>query len=78
VERISYPTATARRKEIAFFNVRRQNRCIERALLLIENKHIDAARLISHEFALDDAPRAFEIAAERRDGVLKAAIKFSL
>ena len=77
-ERIAYPTAVARRKEIAFFNVRRQNRCIERALLLIENKHIDAARLISHEFALDDAPRAFEIAAERRDGVLKAAIKFSL
>ena len=77
-ERISYPTATARRKEIAFFNVRRQNRCIERAVLLIENKHIDVAPLISHEFAVDDAPRAFDIAAGRKDGVLKAAINFSL
>jgi L-iditol 2-dehydrogenase len=76
-ERIAYPTAVARRKEIAFFNVRRQNRCLERALLLIENKHIDAARLVSHEFSVDDAPRAFDIAAGRKDGVLKAVIRFA-
>jgi L-iditol 2-dehydrogenase len=76
-ERIAYPTAVARRKEIAFFNVRRQNRCLERALLLIENKHIDVAPLISHEFAVDDAPRAFEIAAGRKDGVLKAVFRFT-
>jgi L-iditol 2-dehydrogenase len=75
-ERISYPTAVARRKEIAFTHVRRQNRCLERALLLIEAKHIDVAWLVTHTFALADAPRAFEIAASHSDGVLKTAIRF--
>jgi L-iditol 2-dehydrogenase len=76
-ERIAYPTAIGRRKEIAFFNVRRQNRCLERALLLIENRHLDAARLISHEFSPTDAPRAFDIAAGRKEGVIKATIRFA-
>jgi L-iditol 2-dehydrogenase len=76
-ERIAYPTAVARRKEIAFHNVRRQNRCIERALLLIENRHIDVAWLMTHTFAIDEAPRAFEIASRRTDGILKAAVLFA-
>ena len=77
-ERIAYPTSVARRKEIAFYNVRRQNRCLERALLLIEGKHIDVSWLVSHAFAPDEAPHAFKVVAERRDGVLKAAVDFSL
>ncbi len=76
-ERIAYPTAVARRKEIAFYHVRRQNRCLERALLLIEAKHIDVSWLVTHTFALNEAPRAFEIAAARSDGILKAAIRFN-
>ena len=75
-ERIAYPIARMRRKEIAVQNVRRQNRCLERALLLIETKHLDVAWLANHEFALGDAPRAFAMAADRTDGVLKASIKF--
>lgn len=77
-ERIAYPTAVARRKEIAFYNVRRQNRCLERALLLIETKQVDVSWLVTHTFALGDADKAFALAAERRDGVLKAAVDFLL
>jgi len=76
-ERIAYPTAVARRKEIVFYNVRRQNRCLERALLLIETRHIDVSWLVTHVFKLDEADKAFALAAERRDGVLKAAVDFS-
>jgi L-iditol 2-dehydrogenase len=75
-ERIAYPTAVLRRKEVAIYNVRRQNRCLERALLLIESKHIDVAWLITHTFKIEEAPRAFATAAARSDGVLKAAIRF--
>jgi L-iditol 2-dehydrogenase len=75
-ERIAYPIARMRRKEIAIQNVRRQNRCMERALLLIETKHLDVAWLANREFALEDAPRAFAMAADRTDGVLKASIVF--
>ncbi|MCX6559196.1 MAG: alcohol dehydrogenase catalytic domain-containing protein [Candidatus Aminicenantes bacterium] len=75
-ERITYPIARLRRKEIAIRNVRRQNRCLERSLLLIETKHLEVAWLANHEFAIADAPRAFAMAADRTDDVLKASIKF--
>lgn len=75
-ERIAYPIARLRRKEIAIRNVRRQNRCLERALLLIETKHLDVAWLATHRFPLADAARAFATAADRTDGVLKASIDF--
>ena len=75
-ERIAYPIARLRRKEIAIRNIRRQNRCLERALLLIETKHVDVAWLATHAFALADAARAFATAADRTDGVLKASIVF--
>ncbi len=75
-ERIAYPIAKLRRKEIAIRNVRRQNRCLEKALRLIESRHIDVAWLASHAFSIDEAPRAFATAADRLDGVLKAFIRF--
>ncbi len=75
-ERVSTLYASLRRKEITIKHVRRQNRCLEKALLLISRKHIDAAWLASHTFPLDEAQRAFATAADRTDGVLKAAISF--
>lgn len=75
-ERIAYPIARLRRKEILIRNVRRQNRCLDRALLLIETKHLDVAWLATHAFQLNDAVRAFTTAADRTDGVLKASIVF--
>jgi L-iditol 2-dehydrogenase len=75
-ERVAYPIAKMRRKEIAVRHVRRQNRCLERALLLIETKHIEVAWLATHEFKIDEAARAFATAADRLDGVLKASFRF--
>jgi threonine dehydrogenase-like Zn-dependent dehydrogenase len=75
-ERVSYPIAKLRRKEVAIRNIRRQNRCLKRALLLIETKHLDVAWLATHAFKIDEAPKAFATAADRTDGVLKASIVF--
>jgi len=66
-----------RRKEIAVQHVRRQNRCLDKAIGLIANRHLDVAWLDSHSFKIEDAQRAFETAAGRLDGVLKASIVFS-
>jgi L-iditol 2-dehydrogenase len=75
-ERISYRMARLRRKEITIINVRRQNRCLEKALELIQQKKIHVAWLLTHRFRLEDAPQAFTTAADRLDGVLKAAFVF--
>jgi len=76
VDRIPYPAAKLRRKEIAIRNVRRQNRCIKKGLLLIETKHLDVAWLSTHTFKIEEAELAFATAADRTDGVLKASIVF--
>ncbi len=72
-ERISLKFSRLRRKEITIINVRRQNRCLEKALELIQKKEIEVSWLISHRFSLDQAKLAMDTAADRRDGVLKAA-----
>jgi threonine dehydrogenase-like Zn-dependent dehydrogenase len=46
------------------------------ALQLILDGRIAAERLISHRFALEDAPAAFDLASRRTDGVLKVALTF--
>ncbi len=75
-ERITYPSAKLRRKEIGIRNIRRQNRCIKRGLLLIEAKHVDVAWLSTHTFRIEETDKAFATAADRTDGVLKASIVF--
>jgi L-iditol 2-dehydrogenase len=76
VERVSYRVSRLRRKEVDVQHVRRQNRCLERALLLVEARHIEVAWLATHAFKLEEAQRAFTTAADRLDGVLKASIIF--
>jgi len=75
-ERVPLKFRTLRRKEIALQNVRRQNKCLEKALQLIREKRIDVAWLATHTFKLEEAAKAFATAADRTDGVLKAAIRF--
>jgi len=64
-----------RRKEVRLQNVRRQNKCLEKAISLIAGGTIDPAWLATHTFALDEAQKAFTTAADRTDGVLKAVLK---
>ena len=70
------PADVARRKEINFYNVRRQNDCLEQAVDLIAEGDIDPEFLITHNFSFPDAAQAFEIVADYRDGVMKALIQF--
>ncbi len=76
VERVALRFRVLRRKEIAIQSVRRQNQCLDRALHHIADGSIDVSWLATHAFTLDEAARAFAVASERMDGVLKAAIKF--
>jgi len=77
VERVSFPSGRIRRKEIRIQNVRRQNKCLEPALDLIARRKLDPNFLATHSFRVEDAQKAFETAAYRRDGALKVSIVFA-
>lgn len=73
--RVSFDSGKLRRKEIRVQSVRRQNRCLERAVGLIHSGRVAVDFLATHSFRLDEAREAYETAAERRDGVLKALVR---
>ncbi|MBC7364097.1 MAG: alcohol dehydrogenase catalytic domain-containing protein [Candidatus Aminicenantes bacterium] len=72
-ERISYRISKIRRKEVTIVNVRRQNRYLDKALRLIEQKEIEVGWLLTHRFKLDEAQTAFTTASDRLDGAFKVA-----
>ncbi|MDH7512353.1 MAG: alcohol dehydrogenase catalytic domain-containing protein [Clostridiales bacterium] len=74
-DRVSFDVHKLRRKEIALYNVRRQRHCYEEALDLIRTKKTDVRFLATHEFRLEEAAEAFELAANYRDGVIKAIVR---
>jgi L-iditol 2-dehydrogenase len=73
--RVTFESSKVRRKEIRIQNVRRQNRCLERAVEGISTGRFDLDFLATHFFRLDKAREAYETAAARRDGVLKAFVR---
>lgn len=76
-DRISMTIDVARRKEIDFQNVRRQNDCVQTALDLLESRRVNLDFMVTHRFPLERAGEAFELVAGYRDGVIKAMIDVS-
>ncbi len=74
-DRVSFDVHKIRRQEISVHNVRRQRGCIPEAIRLIENGRVDVRFMATHEFALDEAPAAFELVRGYEDGVIKALIR---
>jgi len=52
----------------------RQNKCLEKAVAMVHTGRIKVDFLATHFFRLDQARDAYETAAERRDGVIKAIV----
>jgi L-iditol 2-dehydrogenase len=74
-DRVSFDVHKIRRQEISVHNVRRQRDCIPEAIRLIETGRVDVRFMATHEFALDEAPAAFELVRGYLDGVIKALIR---
>jgi L-iditol 2-dehydrogenase len=72
--RVTFDSSKVRRREIRVQNVRRQNKCLERAVAMIHAGRIKADFLATHSFSLDQAAKAYETAAARTDGVIKAIV----
>ncbi len=73
-ERISLDIHTARRRELVFQDVRRQNDCIQPAIDLVASGAIEVDCLAKHHFEFSEAMAAFELVSNYLDGVIKAMI----
>jgi len=74
-ERISFIIDKMRRKEITLVNVRRQNKCTETAIDLIDSGKVGVDFMATHRFKLEQTQQAFDMVAGYRDGVVKALIE---
>jgi alcohol dehydrogenase len=48
---------------------------MRRLMALVRSGRVDLTPLLTHSFALDDIGEAYALFSERRDGVLKVAIR---
>jgi L-iditol 2-dehydrogenase len=63
-----------RRLELRFQAVRRQNDCLVPVIRMIGQGRLDPAPLLTHRFPFGEVSAAFELVANYRDGVIKAAV----
>jgi threonine dehydrogenase-like Zn-dependent dehydrogenase len=74
VEEIPFPIHELRRKEITIVNIRRQVHCTQKAIDLLARRQVVADSMVTHRFPLEETQKAFDLVANRRDGVMKAMI----
>jgi L-iditol 2-dehydrogenase len=74
-ERVSFIPDRMRRKELTLINVRRQNHCTQKAIDWVAEGKVNVDFMLTHRFTFEQTPSAFELAAQYRDGVIKAIIE---
>lgn len=75
-DRWSFSADTARRKELTFIHIRRQNNCTHETLHMMANGQIDGLAMITHYLPFNDVAKAFQLVSNYDDGVMKAIINF--
>lgn len=74
-DRYGFDVETARRRELCFQNVRRQNGCVQAALDLVTSGKVQPGFMVTHTFPLARTQEAFDLVAGYADGVLKAIVE---
>ena len=73
-DEVSFPASTARRKNLTVKFVRRSRHAVQRAMDWAASGQIDLKSYATHQFPLERASEAIELARDRRDGVLRSVI----
>jgi L-iditol 2-dehydrogenase len=73
-DRTEARASTLRRKGVTIKLSRRMGDVYPRAIDLVARRRVDVGALISHRFALADAPKAFQLGADCADGAIKSVI----
>ncbi|MFW5997106.1 MAG: zinc-dependent alcohol dehydrogenase [Lentisphaeria bacterium] len=74
-DRYSFQADSARRKELRFRNIRRQNDCAEDAIRGTADGSLDTKFMVTHHFKLEETQQAFELVENYKDGVIKAMVE---
>ncbi len=74
-DRVSFRIDRIRRKELSIINIRRQNRCDEKAIELVASGKADIDYMVTHRFPLKQTKQAFDLVEAYQDGVVKALIE---
>jgi L-iditol 2-dehydrogenase len=72
-----FPASISRRHALTVYAVRRSRNTLHRALAMLERGVLDAERLVTHHFPFAESERAFELAHNYDDGVVKAIIRMA-
>jgi len=73
-DRLELKHSTARRKGLTILLCRRMKHAYQRAINLVCNGQVELKPLVSHRFALEETPAAFDLNARYADNVVKAMI----
>jgi L-iditol 2-dehydrogenase len=66
VNEISFKASSARRKGLSIMMVRRMKHVYPRAIRMVEAGQVDVRSVVSHQFSLEQAVQAFELAQQRQ------------
>lgn len=75
-DKVYFDINTLRRKELQLINVRRQNNTMNKAIEIYKSFKKFSDDIITHNFAIEDTNKAFNLVHNYDDGVIKAIINF--
>ncbi len=75
-KRVSFEIDFLRRRELQICNVRRQNKCMRKAIDAIHSSRMNAGAMKTHRFPFKKSKDAFDCVAGYLDDVIKAIIYF--
>jgi len=76
-DRYCFGGSLSRRREVNIQFVRRSRNTGERSVEMVERKLVDVSSYGSHCFPFDEAEKAFKLAMDKSDGVIRAVIRVS-
>ena len=74
-DRITFSAGVSRRRGLTVYVVRRSRNTLHRAIELLRRGALEADRLVSHRFPFGQSERAFSMAHNYEDNVVKAIIR---
>lgn len=70
-----FPASAARRREVTVKFVRRSRNAAHKSIEMVENGSINVKSYGTHHFPIEESKEAFELAAAKTDGVVRAVIR---